>query len=71
MNDNEKVAVSPSRPLIGSTAANILQIQLANDPIVIIKPDGDIWINPKYTTTEGAKAFWDMVIQMNPLIGKR
>ncbi len=52
-------------PLVDS-----LTIQLSNGPIVIIKPTGEVWVNPKYTTTEAAQAFWDAFIQTNPLIGR-
>ncbi len=43
----------------------------SGDAIVIIKANGEIWVNPEYTTTEAAQVFWDTVIQINPLIGKK
>jgi hypothetical protein len=36
------------------------------DCVFSIKPDGTIWINPKYSVTEAAKCFWDEVINTNP-----
>lgn len=41
-------------------SAHTLQIHQGNsDPIVILRPDGTIEVNEKFTTTEAAKAFWD------------
>lgn len=38
------------------------------EPIVTIRPDGAVEVNPKYETTEAAKAFWDAVREMNPIM---
>jgi len=37
-----------------------------DDPVVTFKPDGSVIVNPKYTTTEAARAFWDAVQACNP-----
>lgn len=37
-----------------------------NEPVVTFKPDGTVDINPKYTTTEAAQAFWRAVVALNP-----
>jgi hypothetical protein len=36
-------------------------------PIVTIHHDGRVEVNPAYTTDEVARAFWDAVIEMNPI----
>jgi len=36
------------------------------DPIVTIRFDGRIDVNPAFTVEQAARAFWDAVIRMNP-----
>lgn len=31
------------------------------EPILTISKDGELWINPKYSTDEAAQKFWDAV----------
>jgi hypothetical protein len=54
--------------LVDLTCASdsVLSLYQSNEQIVSIHPDGRIEINPKYTTDEAAKAFWEAVIRMNP-----
>lgn len=39
-----------------------------SEPIVVLHHDGRVEINPKYSTTDAAKAFWDAVLEMNPIL---
>jgi len=74
MNRKEKTVNSEKTTiaLLPNELKNTINFSCNNEAIVTIKPDGEIEINPKYTITEAAKAFWDVVIQTNPLIiGKR
>jgi hypothetical protein len=36
-------------------------------PIVTIHHDGRVELNPAYSLDEAARAFWDAVIEMNPV----
>ena len=38
----------------------------SGDPIVTIRFDGRIDVNPAFTLEEAARAFWDAVIRLNP-----
>lgn len=49
---------------------NTISIGDANEWIVRIHMDGRVEINPKHTLDEAAKAFWDAVIKMNPMLQK-
>jgi hypothetical protein len=42
-----------------------------NEPIVEIKPNGEVIVNPKYTVTEAARLFWNEFIKVNPINGWR
>jgi hypothetical protein len=38
----------------------------SGDPIVTIRFDGRVEVNPAFTVDEAARAFWDAVIRLNP-----
>lgn len=40
---------------------------VAPTPIVTIRWDGRVEVNPAFTVDEAARAFWDAVIAMNPI----
>lgn len=42
-----------------------------SSPFLIIKANGELWIDPKLSADEAARKFWDAVIQMNPYIAPK
>lgn len=45
-----------------------LSIGFNNDVIVTFRPDGTVEVNPKYSSTEAAQAFWDAVRRIKGMI---
>jgi len=63
---NEYMRINAGAILMGSVAAAEataeFQISKSNsDPIVTIRADGTVVLNPNYTPDEAARAFWDAV----------
>lgn len=59
MNDNKFYTSNSNTFVIPPTTLNIFDA-------VTIHQDGRVEVNPKYTTDEAAKLFWDAVIQLAP-----